>query len=580
MKKILVSVLVLVLVVALALPTTVIAAPDTVDFEGLTTGASVTGLGNAGQADLDIQSTSPDDLVVIEELDATYHVYSGNNTSNNDTINAGLTGVKGFGDPDRDDAELGWEATFNGKTVSSFSIDMLDYGDWFPQMANFIGEKTHTAALIAYDASDIELGRSVLTFHSTGTGSTSRNSTEYGFLGDTGDVLEANGGNTNPGLWTFSLVYSGINRIEMWFDGSDSADPGVGWDNIVFEMEEDEPLITNLCAGQDIDIGNTIVTNDGTTLFVTYEITEPGWLITKTHLYVGKNIPPTSSPGQFPYNDSDAVSVTNTMVTYEIPLDDIDNYSMKTNKKGKSTGVMVADDAAGVVPGDPIYVAAHAEVIKVEGDCQDPFWATNYTSDNQGDGWDNAGNPVAVEGDRSNPMAVTGQPDAYSSSYGIGFFSLGEGGDITVDFGYPIFNNTGDYDISVHEISGNRGDPTEDAEVYVIVDGDEYFAGYVSSSDQGNGIGTISIPAQFTYVDAVKIVDTTDKALHVPRYTGDGYDIDAVDACFLVVQEETAWGGACDEENYNTDINPEGFVFFFNPDGKGNWASYFEYTIQ
>jgi len=326
----------------------------------------------------------------------------------------------------------------------------------------------------------------------------------------------------------------------------------------------EEPFTTNLCAGQDIDIGNVIVEDDGTTLFVTYEITVPGWLITETHVEVVEEAPadfPTTKKGnpkvgKFTWSEDHNPPVET--YTQEIPLDDI---------------------GEGVTAGD-VYIAAHAAVIKVEGDCQDPFWATNYTSDNQGDGWDNGGNPVPVTGDRSDPMAVTGQPDAYSSPYGIGFFSLGEGGDITVGFGYPIFNGAGDYDISVHEISGNRGDPTEDAEVYVIVNGDEYFAGYVSSSDQGNGIGTISIPAQFIYVDAVRIVDTTDKALHIPTYNGDGYDLDAVDACYLIVQEETAWGGACDEENYRTDQNPEGFVIFFNPDGKGNWASFFVYEIK
>ncbi|GAG48172.1 unnamed protein product, partial [marine sediment metagenome] len=92
----------------------------------------------------------------------------------------------------------------------------------------------------------------------------------------------------------------------------------------------------DLIAGQHIDVGDVIVSNDGTYLYVTYEITEPDWIITGTHLYVGKTNPETepltSAPGQFPYDDDDATSVTDTMVTYEIPLDDIDSYSMKLNK--------------------------------------------------------------------------------------------------------------------------------------------------------------------------------------------------------------------------------------------------------
>ncbi|MFC2068060.1 hypothetical protein ACFLTP_03495 [Chloroflexota bacterium] len=52
---------------------------------------------------------------------------------------------------------------------------------------------------------------------------------------------------------------------------------------------------------------------------------------------------------------------------------------------------------------------------------------------------------------------------------------------------------------------------------------------------------------------------------------------------------ETAWGGACDEENYaeepcgNYD-NFDDFAYFFNPPpgqgGGGNWASFFIYEIQ
>jgi len=52
-----------------------------------------------------------------------------------------------------------------------------------------------------------------------------------------------------------------------------------------------------------------------------------------------------------------------------------------------------------------------------------------------------------------------------------------------------------------------------------------------------------------------------------------------------IVTTETAWGGACDSENYWDEIeNPDGFVYFFNPppgqgDG-GNWASFFVYQVK
>ena len=129
---------------------------------------------------------------------------------------------------------------------------------------------------------------------------------------------------------------------------------------------ESDPQVQTLYAGQDIDVGTDCVWNDGTNLYVTYEINEPPWIITETHLYVGQNEPPTTAPGQFPYSDEDAASITDTMVTYEIPLTEIDAYSMQLNKKGKPTGVMVADGSPPADCWDTIHIAAHAVVEKVD----------------------------------------------------------------------------------------------------------------------------------------------------------------------------------------------------------------------
>ena len=133
---------------------------------------------------------------------------------------------------------------------------------------------------------------------------------------------------------------------------------------LVSAHTEESPYVADLLAGQTEDVGDVKVWNDGDNLYVTYNITDPDWRITETHLYVGKNVPPTTAPGQFPYDDDDATSVTDTVVTYEIPLDDIDGYSMQLNRKGKSTGVMVADGAPGVEPCNDVYIAAHAVVEK------------------------------------------------------------------------------------------------------------------------------------------------------------------------------------------------------------------------
>lgn len=129
---------------------------------------------------------------------------------------------------------------------------------------------------------------------------------------------------------------------------------------------ESDPYSVDLLAGQDEDVGDVLVWNDGTSLHVTYVITASDWEITATHLYVGKNPPPTSAPGQFPYDDAVAASVTPTEVAYVIPLDSISDYTMQLNSKGKVTGVMTTDGDVGVGPCDDVYIAAQAEVQKVE----------------------------------------------------------------------------------------------------------------------------------------------------------------------------------------------------------------------
>ncbi|MFC1956786.1 hypothetical protein ACFLVY_00615 [Chloroflexota bacterium] len=133
---------------------------------------------------------------------------------------------------------------------------------------------------------------------------------------------------------------------------------------------ESEPYSTDLLAGQHTDVGDVEVWNDGVNLHVTYLITEPDWVITGTHLYVGQNNPNelTTAPGQFPYDDGYATSVTDIMVEYVIPLDDICAYMMELNKKGKPTGKMIIDEdvTCGVEPCDDVYIAAHAGVDLIE----------------------------------------------------------------------------------------------------------------------------------------------------------------------------------------------------------------------
>lgn len=139
---------------------------------------------------------------------------------------------------------------------------------------------------------------------------------------------------------------------------------------------ESDPFATDLIAGKSMDVGDVLVWNDDENIYVKFvldqEAVDDGWEITETHLYIGANQPPTSSPGQFPYHDADASGVPDTEVLYMMPLADIYSYSMQANRSGRPTGVMIPNGNPGVESGDDVFIAAHA-VITVDDEFGDPL---------------------------------------------------------------------------------------------------------------------------------------------------------------------------------------------------------------
>lgn len=98
-------------------------------------------------------------------------------------------------------------------------------------------------------------------------------------------------------------------------------------------------------AGQNINAGNLIISNDADNLYITYSLTD-GWLLRATHLHIASSlnrIPMNRQgipiPGQFAYKKTHDPLVSE--YTYQFSLADLSlNY------------------------GDEIFVAAHAEVVK------------------------------------------------------------------------------------------------------------------------------------------------------------------------------------------------------------------------
>ena len=110
---------------------------------------------------------------------------------------------------------------------------------------------------------------------------------------------------------------------------------------------------TDLVAGRHILVGTVSVTADGGDVVVRYEITEPGWCIGLTHLYLGTEPPVKGAPGRFPYQ-ADAGCAQS--FEYRVPLN-----------------------------APALYVAAHAEVARTGGGKGETAWGAG--TDRLRGGW-------------------------------------------------------------------------------------------------------------------------------------------------------------------------------------------------
>jgi hypothetical protein len=314
----------------------------------------------------------------------------------------------------------------------------------------------------------------------------------------------------------------------------------VSFISLAYASTATNPFVTDLIAGggnpaSAIDVGDVSIWNDEDYLYVKYETTDD-WYLTETHLAVAttlSGIPQTKTgnpiPGKFAYSTCHSPPVTE--YVYQIPQTWND--------------------------GDTLSIAAHAKVVKLIGDCSSWQWATEVIDHKQGTLV--GGGPI-TDSARTDPAKALGAPD--NTFYSLGFVSDGDGW-IELGFGYPIYNGLNS-DIRTIEITwGNRlAYPEETADVYVWPKGgtDWVYAGSVSNHDNSDGSSYVAIPEGITYVEKVKLVDTTSKDNFPPTQypTADGFDLDAVGAHYLIMAEETAWGYG---ENFP---------------GK-NWATYITY---
>lgn len=200
------------------------------DFTTIAPGESVEGLGRLHPY-LNI-STSTNNAVALHETLNPFAYRSVNGISN-----YGMGVLGGFSDASRVH-----DYTFSFRpdiTVSTFTVRMLDYGDFNP-----VGATEHTVSLVAYDVNNNVVNTDTLVFTSDGSIS---NQDELWFTGDSTAALG------EPGNYAFSVTGSGIARLELEYGsnvGSGPTDPLHGLAIMCFVPEEQTPDLPegSICA--------------------------------------------------------------------------------------------------------------------------------------------------------------------------------------------------------------------------------------------------------------------------------------------------------------------------------------------
>jgi hypothetical protein len=315
---------------------------------------------------------------------------------------------------------------------------------------------------------------------------------------------------------------------------------------------EDDPQVVDLLAGQDTDVGDVLVWNDGDNLYIQYVLDSP-WCLAEVHLEVATSeddMPQTRSgnpqPGQFAVSDTfDAKYLNCTMETevYEFPLGDVE-------------------------PGDDLVIAAHAVVVKKGAENQfceteavtsrpgiDAFGPIDHYAALDSSDWGTANGAVATWVHPSWP-----NPSTLEATW----VSTAEYVEDPVPDSWRKFGDTLSMPESGHFVWGDITVATSDnAEEF-------YFNGELVGSDgevQGDFVDDREWATLVTYpIDAQK--GDNDLEFIVRNYGLEGANEESNPTGLLYrarakyCPEETAWADG------------DRFV------DRGNWATYFAYEVQ
>ena len=330
-----------------------------------------------------------------------------------------------------------------------------------------------------------------------------------------------------------------------------------------FAHTEDAPSVTDLIAdgGSEataIVVGNVSVWNGAENLYVKYEITEPDWCLTKTHLHVADslaNIPQTKKgnpkPGQFEYKmDHNCVGD----YTYAV---DVSAWPLNTLLYIAAHAGVERSGSFMLVSGANTESAGWFEMSSYDGTTVDPAYAltaTNYSG----------GGPWQAAADISSPDAAWYDENLVPGANWVSSIDGREGSALNDQ--WRLFREEFSVPDWATDISGT-----------LSMTADNALAAYLESAEIGattHVYAEATTPPRDISVQFFRILhgtfsfepDSGANTLNfvVRNYYGTGSNPTALlyKATVEFSGSETAWGAG------------ERFV------EKGNWATFFEYEVQ
>jgi hypothetical protein len=184
----------------------------------LTAGQSVEGLNVVAPGlNIDAKGTAVKVMAGVQPL-----VYYAPNVATVNNTNQGLDARGGFSDVVTQSAVQAHQYTFSfapGMTITNFSVQMHDYGDWNPTLST-----SHYVSMIAYDANGNIVSKEEISYSTLAE--VNPRSSSYGDLWYTGDAVAPLG---QLGNWIWNISGNGITKVVLTF--------GAGYDpNIAFDL--------------------------------------------------------------------------------------------------------------------------------------------------------------------------------------------------------------------------------------------------------------------------------------------------------------------------------------------------------